>query len=87
MSDRDPKLHDGALLLEDGPAPAPAKLENDKKAEVAAEALEDILDLMDFDVDVDIREDDERIVLDLVGPMPAWSSGRRGRPWTPCSSS
>ena len=47
MSDRDPKLHDGALLLEDGPAPAPAKLENDKKAEVAAEALEDthILDL------------------------------------------
>ena len=56
MSDRDPKLHDGALLLEDGPAPSPATHVNDKKAEVAAEALEAILDLMDFDVDVDIRE-------------------------------
>jgi len=80
MSDRDPKLHDGALLLEDGPAPSsPATHVNDKKAEVAAEALEDILDLMDFDIDVDIREDDERIVLDLVGPDAGMVIGKKGQ--------
>ncbi len=78
MSDRDPKLHDGALLLDQEDASA-APQAPDKKAEFAAESLEDILDLMDFDVDVDVREDDERIVLDLVGPDAGRVIGKKGQ--------
>ena len=53
--------------------------EPDGKAEEAAELLDVILDIMDRDVDVDIREDnEEEIILDVVGPDAGRVIGKKG---------
>ena len=49
------------------------------KADDAAELIDVILDIMDRDVDVDIREDgEEQIVLDIVGPDAGRVIGKKG---------
>jgi spoIIIJ-associated protein len=50
----------------------------DGKAEAALEALGGILDWMDLDCDVDIREDGERVVLDITGPDAGRAIGKKG---------
>ncbi len=90
MDERKDKPQDGALFVADEP-PREAKRdektepkrngswEPDGKAEEAAELLDVILDIMDRDVDVDIREDDEeQIVLDVVGPDAGRVIGKKG---------
>ncbi len=76
---------EGALLLDDdddglepttdaGPPP------DDGKADEAANALDEVLDLIDLDVDIDIREDNsEQVVLDLVGPDAGRAIGKKGQ--------
>jgi len=51
----------------------------DGKAEEAQDMLEGLLDRMDLDTDVDIREDDERIVLDVTGEDAGRAIGRKGQ--------
>jgi len=51
----------------------------DGKAQEAQEVLEDLLDHMDLDADVAIREDDERIVLDIEGPDAGRAIGKKGQ--------
>lgn len=51
----------------------------DGKAEESAEMLDEIFDIMDLDVDVNIREDEERIVLDVVGPDAGRVIGKKGQ--------
>lgn len=83
MDERDEELNEapleGALLVavdpiddEDGP-------EEDGKADYAKEVLEGILDRMDLETDVDIREDDERVVLDVTGEDAGRAIGKKGQ--------
>lgn len=51
----------------------------DGKAEEAQDILDGLLDRMDLDTDVDIREDDERIVLDVTGEDAGRAIGRKGQ--------
>lgn len=91
MDERKDKPQDGALFVAEEPAEEresarePKKsasaepFEPDGKAEEAAELLDVILDIMDRDVDVDIREDsEEQIVLDVVGPDAGRVIGKKG---------
>ena len=91
MDERKDKPQDGALFVAEEPAEARestprgkpqgggASFEGDGKAEEAAELLDVILDIMDRDVDVDIREDsEEQIVLDVVGPDAGRVIGKKG---------
>ena len=84
MPDREEKpLMDGALFVPDpdveeemrGGTPGEA---GDGKAERAKEILEGILSRMDLDASVDIREDLERVVLDVTGPDAGRAIGRKG---------
>ncbi len=68
---------DGALIV--GDAPARDAEGADNKAEEAAEFLDEILELMELDVDVDIREDDERVVLDVIGEDTGRVIGKKGQ--------
>lgn len=82
MEDND-SPRDGALILDDDLDDAPAS-ENaghagDGKAEESAGTLEELLDLMDLDADVDIREDDDRVVLDVTGPDAGRAIGKKGQ--------
>ena len=84
MQERKDRPQDGALLIDD--ASADEELDRgepghagDGKAEEAAGVLEDILDRMDLDVDVAIREDGERVVLDLDGRDAGRAIGRKGQ--------
>jgi len=74
---------DGALILDDDlddtPASANAGHAGDGKAEESAGTLEELLDLMDLDADVDIREDTERVVLDVTGPDAGRAIGKKGQ--------
>ena len=74
---------DGALILDDDlddtPASASAGHAGDGKAEESAGTLEELLDLMDLDADVDVREDGERIVLDVTGPDAGRAIGKKGQ--------
>ncbi|MEM6958595.1 MAG: R3H domain-containing nucleic acid-binding protein [Myxococcota bacterium] len=72
MAERtDSQPQDGALLVEGG---------DDNKAEDSAELLDEILELMELDVEVDIRdEDEERITLDVVGPDTGRAIGKKGQ--------
>lgn len=53
--------------------------DEDGKADYAKEILEGILDRMDLDADVDIREDDEQVVLDVTGPDAGRAIGKKGQ--------
>ena len=71
---------EGALILDEhdsGSAPLP--VDDGAKAEEAAGTIEELLDLMDLDADVDIREDDEEIVLDVTGPDAGRAIGKKGQ--------
>jgi len=75
------KPRDGALILGDEAREEredPAKYAGDGKAEEAAEILEEILNLMDLDVQVEIRADAERIELDASGPDSGRVIGKKG---------
>lgn len=86
MPDRDDKpLMDGALLVVDDREEsgidddaAEAGRPGDGKAEDAQEVLEGILSRMDLDTEVDIREDGERVVLDVSGEDAGRAIGRKG---------
>ncbi|NOY90340.1 MAG: KH domain-containing protein [Deltaproteobacteria bacterium] len=82
MDERKNEARDGALLLDDADAKrAPTGQDGqsgDGKAEESAGILEEILDRMDLDVDVDVREDGEKIVLDLDGPDVGRVIGKKG---------
>lgn len=86
MAENEPQ--DGALLVGgDDPAPRRSRERDsrsngkagDGKAEDAAELLDEVLELMELDVDVDIREDDERVVLDVVGEDAGRAIGKKGQ--------
>ena len=79
------KPQDGALILgatrtnrserdED-----PAQFAGDGKAEEAAEVVDELFNLMDLDADVEIREDGERVVLDVGGPDAGRVIGKKGQ--------
>ncbi len=51
----------------------------DGKAEEAQDVLDGLLYRMDLDTSVDIREDGERIVLDVAGPDAGRAIGRKGQ--------
>ncbi len=91
MDERKDKPQDGALFVAEEPtesrsessdrkkSQSSASFEPDGKAEEAAELLDVILDIMDRDVDVDIREDsEEQVVLDVVGPDAGRVIGKKG---------
>jgi spoIIIJ-associated protein len=91
VDERKDKPQDGALFVAEEPTESKhessqkkesanaGSFEPDGKAEEAAELLDVILDIMDRDVDVDIREDDEeQIVLDVVGPDAGRVIGKKG---------
>ncbi len=79
MDEHKPKPQDGALFLGQKPAEEPTKHAGDGKAEEAAEILEELFSLMDLEVDVEIREDDERVVLDATGPDAGRVIGKKGQ--------
>ncbi len=83
MDERKDQPRDGALLLDDGDddgAPRGRKgSAGDGKAEEAREVLEDILEFMDLEADVDLREDDEKIILDVSGPDSGRAIGKKGQ--------
>jgi spoIIIJ-associated protein len=79
---------DGALFVEDpeelgeddrDAARAPRGHAGDGKAERAAEVLADILRKMALDARVTIREDGERVVLDVDGPDAGRAIGKKGQ--------
>jgi len=90
VDERKDKPQDGALFVAEEPdaresdsrdskESSSISFEADGKAEEAAELLDVILDIMDRDVDVDIREDsEEQIVLDVVGPDAGRVIGKKG---------
>ena len=51
----------------------------DGKAEESVDILDGLLARMDLDTDITIREDDERIVLDVTGPDAGRAIGRKGQ--------
>lgn len=53
--------------------------DEDGKADYAKEVLEGILDRMDLETHVDIREDDERVVLDVTGEDAGRAIGKKGQ--------
>jgi spoIIIJ-associated protein len=79
---------DGALIVDDndldegdgtdGRAASPGH-PGDGKAEEAADIVAEILDHMDLDVDVTVREDSERVVLDVDGPDAGRVIGKKGQ--------
>ena len=73
------KPRDGALFLDQGDTPQdPGRFAGDGKAEEAAEILEELINLMDLDVRVEIREDGERIELDVTGEDSGRVIGKKG---------
>jgi len=72
------KPRDGSLFLDQPPKEDPAQYAGDGKAEEAAEILEELMNLMDLDVQVDIRLDAEQIELDVTGPDSGRVIGKKG---------
>jgi len=73
---------DGALIVDAEDTARPRLDEGapgDGKAEDAADALLDILDRMDLDADVGIRDDGEKVVLDIGGEDAGRAIGRKGQ--------
>ncbi len=55
-------------------------LSEDERADYAADVLQSILDHMDFDTDVEVREEnDTQIILDIDGPDAGRAIGKRGQ--------
>lgn len=92
MDERKDKRQDGALFVDEAPFEDDGLDEDeggargerrgragDGKAEEAQDILEDLLDHMDLDADVEIREDGERIVLDVEGPDAGRAIGKKGQ--------
>lgn len=82
--DRDKGPREGALLVDDelDEMARREKRSHDydpAQAEDAANILEDLLDIMDIDADVTIREDREKIVLDISGPEAGRAIGKKGQ--------
>ncbi len=79
MDEPKSKPRDGALILdrmvEDED---PSKYAGDGKAEEAAEILDELLNLMDLDVDVNIRADGAQIELDATGHDAGKVIGKKG---------
>ena len=72
---------DGALFVDDEQGedrPARPRREDDDKAEDARRVTQGILDRMDLEARVTIREDDERVVLDIDGPDAGRAIGKKG---------
>ncbi|MDH3199657.1 MAG: KH domain-containing protein [Myxococcales bacterium] len=79
MDELKTKPRDGALILGGQPPQEdPSQYAGDGKAEEAAEILEELLNLMDLDVQVEIRADAERIELDATGPDSGRVIGKKG---------
>jgi len=91
VDERKDKRQDGALFVDEAPFDAEGEGEEggqrgeprgragDGKAEEAQDILEDLLDHMDLDADVEIREDGERVVLDIEGPDAGRAIGKKGQ--------
>lgn len=82
MDDRKDKPQDGALFLASDarePASSSPGAPGDGKAEEAAGVLEDLIEHMDLDIDVVIRDDEERVVLDVTGPDSGRAIGKKGQ--------
>jgi spoIIIJ-associated protein len=83
VDERKDQPQDGALLLDDGPEEGLGRDRQgeagDGKAEEACEVLEDILEYMDLEADVAVREDDEKIILDVSGPDAGRAIGKKGQ--------
>lgn len=81
-------VQDGALFVDDAEelgendrdaSNAPRGVPHDGKAEQAAEALAEMMRRMDLEARVSVREDDERIVLDIDGPDSGRAIGKKGQ--------
>lgn len=74
---------DGALFIDEQEQPAASKEQaapiDDDKPEQAADALVGLLEHMGLEADVEIREDDERVVLDIDGPDSGRAIGKKGQ--------
>jgi len=85
VPDDDKPLMDGALLVDEvadkasEEAKAGGGKPGDGKAEIAADVLDSILARMDLDTDVVIRDDGDKIVLDVAGPDAGRAIGRKGQ--------
>ena len=79
MDDNNKPHLDGALFVDDADDREVDGEAGDGKAELAAEVLEGILSHMDLDADVAIREDSERVVLDVSGPDAGRAIGKKGQ--------
>jgi spoIIIJ-associated protein len=83
VDERKDQPQDGALLLDEGPEEGASRGQKgragDGKAEEACEVLEDILEYMDLEADVEVREDDEKIILDVSGPDAGRAIGKKGQ--------
>jgi spoIIIJ-associated protein len=75
---------DGALFVDEERAgraserPVRPRTYDDGKAEAARRVTQGILDRMDLEASVEVREDDERIVLDIDGPDAGRAIGKKG---------
>jgi spoIIIJ-associated protein len=75
---------DGALFVDDeqsdknAPKPRHPDDRDDEKADDARRVTQGILDRMDLDARVTVREDDERVVLDIDGPDAGRAIGKKG---------
>lgn len=87
-NDKKPQELEGALIVDDeGPAPSSgtgarsAELDpqEDGKAELAHEMLQEILSRMHLDVGIEIRKDADEIVLDLNGEDIGRVIGKKGQ--------
>lgn len=81
-------VQDGALFVDDAEemgesnrdaSSAPRGTAGDGKAEQAAEVLADVMRRMDLDARAAVREDGERIVLDIDGPDSGRAIGKKGQ--------
>ena len=90
MPDEDKPLRDGALFVADDARDIiddddqdidreTAGKPGDGKAEEAADVLDGILARMDLDTEVSVRDDGEKIVLDVDGPDAGRAIGRKGQ--------
>ncbi len=74
---------DGALLVGASEQPKRSKGSDGKpgdgKAEEAAELLDELLDMMDLDAEVTIRDDGERVILDVQGDDAGRVIGKKGQ--------
>lgn len=70
---------EGALLVGVGEIDDDESHEEDGKADYAKEVLEGIIERMGLDTTVTVREDDERVVLDVSGEDAGRAIGKKGQ--------